>query len=267
MGDPAANLRLARRWVRRATARGAHLVVFPECFVQGYSLRADVLGLAERADGPSVEALRALARALGIAIVAGFVERPPGGRGDPFNSAAIVDRDGRLAGVYRKSHLFERENGTFARGDAFPTFDLLLRPRAEPLRVGVCICADIEYPEVVRLLALGGARLVCVPSADMEPYRAQQAANLASRAIENNIYVALANTVDRRPTVDFFGGSGIAGPDGSLVSAGYGRQRMAVATMSEAAVERSGGDGAYLRARRLETYGGLLDEVGSTEVS
>ena len=259
MGDPGANLRLARRWVRRAASRGAHLIVFPECFVQGYSLRADVLASAEADDGPSVRALAGLARESGVAIVAGFIERDPGEARRPFNSAAVIDGDGRPAGVYRKSHLFEREHDVFGRGDAYPTFDLRLGPSGRPVRVGVAICADIEYPEVIRLLTIGGARLVCVPSADMEPYRAQQAANLASRAIENNIYVALANTVDRRPTVDFFGGSGIAGPDGLLVSAGYGRQRLVVATLSEAAVAASGGAGGYLRGRRPETYGRILE--------
>jgi predicted amidohydrolase len=93
----------------------------------------------------------------------------------------------------------------------------------------------------------------------MEPYRGQQAANLASRAVENNAYVALANTVDRRTAVTFFGGSGIAGPDGSLVSAGYLRPRLAIATLSAMAIQASGGPGAYLRTRRTGTYRGLLD--------
>jgi predicted amidohydrolase len=127
-----------------------------------------------------------------------------------------------------------------------------------PIPVGVCICADIEYPEVVRALALAGTRLVAVPSADMEPFRAQQAANLASRAIENNLYVALANTVDRRRTVEFFGGSGIAGPDGSLVSAGYRRARLAMAELRDAAVDASGGADHYLRTRRPKLYTALV---------
>lgn len=260
VGDKAANLRLAARWVGRAAARGVHVVVFPECFVQGYTIRREVLATAEDPDGPSILALSALARSAGTAIVAGFIERDPE-HPRPFNSAAVIDRDGRLAGVYRKAHLFRREQDVFARGDAYPTFDLHLTDDGGPTRVGVCICADIEYPEVARILALGGAQLVCVPSADMDPYRAQQAANLASRAIENNVYVAIANTVDRRPSANFFGGSGIAGPDGSLVSAGYGRPRLAVARLSDAAVTAWGGRGAYLRERRPETYRGLLDPV------
>lgn len=260
VGDVPANLRLARRYVRLAAARGCDLIVFPECFVQGYSIRPEILALAETASGAAASALRALAAGSGVAIVCGFLERNPADPAHPFNAALVIGADGELAGVYRKTHLFEREHGAFGRGDDYPLFDLRLGADAArpPVRVGVSICADIEYPEVGRMLALGGAQLLAVPSADMEPYRAQQAANLASRAIENNVYVALANTVDRRRGVTFFGGSGIAGPDGSLVSAGYLRPRLTIARLSDAAVVASGGQGAYLRTRRPDTYRGLL---------
>lgn len=260
VGDVAANVRLAGRYVRLAAARGCDLVVLPECFTQGYSIRPEILALAEDADGPAAGQLRALAAASRVAIVCGFLERNPDDPAHPFNAALVIRADGALAGVYRKTHLFEREHEAFSRGDDYRVFDLSLgadgsRP---PVRIGVSICADIEYPEVARVLALRGAQVLAVPSADMEPYRVQQAANLASRAIENNVYVALANTVDRRRGVTFFGGSGIAGPDGSLVSAGYLRPRLAVATLSDAAVEASGGRRAYLRSRRPGTYRGLL---------
>ncbi len=194
VGESVANLALADRWAARAAARGAHLVVFPECFVQGYSLRPDVLALAEPADGAAVQTLATTAARHGIALVAGFIER---GVERPFNSAVVVDRDGRVAGVYRKTHLFRDERAAFSAGDTLTVFELSLAGgKRRPVPVGVYICADIEYPEVVRALAISGARLVAVPSADMEPFRAQQAANLASRAIENNLYVALANTLD-----------------------------------------------------------------------
>ena len=266
VGDVAANLRLARRHVRLAASRGCDLVVFPECFVQGYSIRPEILELAETVEGAAARELCVLAATNHVAIVCGFLERNPGDADHPFNAGLVIAADGKLAGVYRKTHLFEREHEAFVRGDDYPVFDLTLGKASAPrrVRVGVCICADIEYPEVARVLALAGAQLLAVPSADMEPYRAQQAANLASRAIENNLYVALANTVDRRRGVTFFGGSGIAGPDGSLVSAGYLRPRLAVATLSDAAVEASGGQGAYLRARRPETYRGLLQAASES---
>lgn len=258
VGDVTANLALVGRYLRRAAVHGVDLVIFPECFVQGYSVRPDVLAAAEAADDPSASALRALAARHRIAVIAGFIESNPANPSRPYNTALVVERDGRLVGVYRKTHLYGAERNAFTAGDTYPVFALRLRADRPPLPVGVAICADIEYPEAVRLLALGGARLIAVPSADMEPFRAQQAANLASRAIENNIYLALANTVDRRQAMTFFGGSGIAGPAGSLVSAGYGRPRLAVAELSDAEVEASGGAESYLRGRRPETYARLV---------
>jgi predicted amidohydrolase len=216
------------------------------------------LRLAEPVDGPAVTALAAVAAARRIAIVAGFVETNPAAPDRPFNTAGVIGSDGRVVGAYRKTHLFEREAGAFSAGDGYPVFDVHVGAGERRLRVGTCICYDVEFPEVPRLLALGGAELIAVPSADMEPYRAQQAANLMSRAIENNLHVALANTVDVRSNVTFFGGSGIAAPDGRLVSAGYGRPRLVVASLTAAAVEASGGAGSSLRSRRVETFGGLL---------
>ena len=257
MGDAAHNLGVARRILARAAARGAALVVFPECYLHGYDLGPHPASCAEPADGPGPRALAALARRHGVAVVAGFIETNEVRGARPWNSALVVDRDGRVAGVYRKTHLFGEESTVFARGDAYPVFDLNLHRFGPPVRVGVCICVDIEYPEVPRLLALGGAQLLAIPSADMEPFRAQQASQLMARAIENNVYVALANTADRRPGVTFFGESGVAGPDGSLARAGYLRPRLVIAGLRDEAVEASGGFGSYLRGRRPETYGAL----------
>ena len=258
VGDVAANLGLAARYLRRAADRGASLVVFPECFLQGYSLGRSVLDLAEPVDGPAVNALAEVAGEHRVAIVAGFIEANPAQPHRPYNAAVVIDRQGELVGAYRKTHLFEREAGAFTAGDDYPVFDVPLGADRPPVRVGVCICYDVEFPEVPRLLAIGGAQLIAVPSADMEPYRAQQAANLMSRAIENNVHVALANTVDRRSAATFFGGSGIAAPDGRLASAGYLRPRLVTAELRDTAVEASGGAGSSLRERRVETYERLI---------
>lgn len=258
VGDVAANLRTAGRVLRQASEAGAELVVLPECFVQGYETGAHPARCAEPADGEAGRALRALAADRGVAVIAGFIEANPDDPGRPFNSALVIGRDGTLAGVYRKVHLFGDEAEVFATGERFPVFGVPVRSRPDPLRVGVCICMDVEFPEVPRLLALAGAELIAIPSANMEPFRAQQASELAARAIENNLHVALANTVDRRARVTFFGGSGIARPDGTVVSAGYGRRRLVVAELSDAAVEASGGRGSYLRQRRVDTYRELL---------
>ncbi len=260
VGRTQANLALANRYLRRAADKRADLIVFPECFLQGYSLDPDDLASAEATDGATLSALRSLATRHGVAVVVGFIEINPADPSRPFNSAAVIQDDGQLIGVYRKTHLFGAERQVFAAGDSYPVFHIRMGSNRRVIAVGVAICADIEYPEVTRLLALRGAELIAVPSADMEPYRAQQKANMMSRAIENNLYVALANTIDRREDLDLFGGSGIAGPAGSLAWAGYGRPRLVVAQLSDVEIHRSGGFGSYLRTRRPDTYSALLDK-------
>jgi predicted amidohydrolase len=114
----AANLALAHRYVRRAAARGAHLVIFPECFVQSYALRRAVLDLAEPIDGPAMTALAVTAAAESIAVVAGLIETNGADPRKPFNSAVVIDQTGRIAGAYRKAHLFDREVDAFTPGDS-----------------------------------------------------------------------------------------------------------------------------------------------------
>ena len=160
VGGIAANLALAARYVRRAAARGADLVVFPECFLQGYSLTRSTLDLSEPVSGPAVTALAAIAARSDVAIVAGMIETNPADPRKPFNTAVVIGRDGRLVGAYRKTHLFDRERDAFAAGDEYPVFDLLPGRGRPSLRLGVCICFDVEFPEVPRLLALGGAQLI-----------------------------------------------------------------------------------------------------------
>ena len=258
LGDVEANLRLAERYLRRAAGRGADLLALPECFLQGYSTDREILDAAVPADDQAIARLAELARRHRVALAAGFLERNLQHPEHPFNAAVVIDGAGRVLGTYRKTHLYAPERGIFAAGDAYPVFEVPLRDDRPPVTVGVAICADVEYPEPIRLLALRGVRLVLVLSANMDPFQAQQAANLPSRAIENNVFVALANTVDRRPDLHLFGGSGIAGPGGSLVSAGYDRPRLIVGELSDAEVEVYGGFGSYLRGRRPETYGPLV---------
>jgi predicted amidohydrolase len=259
-GDPEKNLAVARRYMGMAASRGASVIVFPECFIHGYSTPPGTDG--EATNGPHVQQLRALARSLGIAVVAGLVERRDESS-RPFDSAVVIDREGKLAGTYRKTHLYGEERKWYSAGSAYPVFPLRARLGSPPVPLGVAICADIEYPEVIRIMTLSGALLVAVLSANMEPFRYQQKANLASRAIENNVYVALANTIGASGDHVFFGGSGIAGPAGSLVSAGYGRPRLAVASISLDEYAESGGVGNYHRGRRPDTYQAIVAPKGA----
>jgi len=198
-----------------ALARGvaADLVVLPELWSSGYvfSSHEEVARLAEDAkSGPTARALSAAARKERRHYIAGFPERS---RGRFYNSALLVGPGGVKA-VYRKLHLFEREQEWFSPGN-LP----LAVHRVGPARLGILICFDWRFPETARALALKGADLIAHPSNLVFP-NAQDA--MRTRAIENRIYVATANRIGLESRdggrLRFTGRSQIVGPGGDVLA-------------------------------------------------
>lgn len=239
-----------------AASVDADLVVLPELWSTGYvfSSHAEVAALAEDArTGATARALAWAARREKRHYVAGFAEAA---RGRFYNSALLAGPGGVKA-VYRKLHLFEREQEWFERGD------LPLEPqRVGPARIGMLICYDWRFPEAARVLALKGADVIAHPSNLVYP-NAQQA--MLTRALENRVYVVTANRTgtEKRPggTVPFTGRSQVAGPDGrALVRATKAAETAAAADVDLALVR----DKHLTRAtamfsnRRPEHYGPLL---------
>jgi predicted amidohydrolase len=190
----------------------AELVILPELWSSGYvfSSHAEVAALAEdAASGPTARALTAAARRERRHYIAGFPERA---RGRIYNSAMLVGPAGVKA-VYRKLHLFEREQEWFSPGD-LP----LEVQRVGPARVGMLICFDWRFPEAARVLALQGADVIAHPSNLVFP-NAQEAMRV--RALENRVYTVTANRTgtETRPggRVPFTGCSQIVDPSGEVV--------------------------------------------------
>ena len=188
----------------------ADLVVLPELPFTGYTFRdRQELSLFAEDPGESavVETLTDLCRRKDLHLVTGFAER----HGSKlFNSSLLLGPEG-IVSLYRKMHLFMRESQYFDAGDAPPdVIDL------GSIRVGMMVCFDWVYPEVARMLAIGGADLICHPSDLVLPY-CQQA--MLVRCMENCVYAITANrfgTEDRGDglRVAFSGGSLIGGPKG-----------------------------------------------------
>jgi predicted amidohydrolase len=210
--DRAVNLQRAIAACREAAAGGADIVVFPEMWLVGYTPHAwdgakdedlwrhPELGLPGEpqtgiwggldcgTDSPELGAMRDLASELDIAILFTFLETWPGG---PRNSAALIDRHGEIVLVFAKVHLcvFGSPEHGLTAGDDFPV--ATLDTAAGPVKIGVMICYDREFPESARMLMLNGAEIILVPNAcDMEPNRLHQ---LRTRATENMTGVAMAN--------------------------------------------------------------------------
>ena len=265
-GDVAANVATATRLVREAAKRGARLILVPELFEDRYfceDQRAEHLSKARPLAGhPTVEHFAALARELKVVLPVSFYERSGN---ELFNSCAIIDADGSILGVYRKSHIPDgpgySEKYYFRPGDTgFRVWDTAVG------RIGVGICWDQWFPEVARAFALAGAELILYPTAigseptepdwDSAPHwqrvmQGHAGANLIPVVAANRVGVEVGS----RFTLEFYGSSFIAGPTGDKITeADRTSETVLTATFDldeVAALRRSWG---VFRDRRVDLY-------------
>jgi predicted amidohydrolase len=200
--DRARNLATADRLVREAAAQGAQLVVLPEKWTVLGSDAAMDAG-AERLDGPSITWARGAARELGLDLVAGSIVERRAGHERHGNTSVHVGPDGELRAVYRKIHLFDVEVGgrVYRESDTDePGEEIVLSDLADGTRLGMTICYDLRFPELCRILAVRGARVLVLPAAFTLPTtRAHWEPLVRARAIENQCFVVAANQVGHHP--------------------------------------------------------------------
>jgi predicted amidohydrolase len=256
-GEVDANLRILDAAAARAARAGAELVAAPEMFLTGYAIGDDVPRLAEPADGPSAQALAAVAARHGIAIAYGYPERD----GEHvYNSVQLISADGaRLAG-YRKTHLY----GDFERAHFTPGDDPVVQARLGSLTVGLLVCYDVEFPENTRAHALAGTDLLLVPTALMHPYRFVADSLVPVRAFENQMYVAYVNRTGPEGEFRFVGLSTVAAPDGVVTARAGEGEELLLADVDPSLPAASRKANPYLDDRRPALYGSLLTEPART---
>ncbi|MDE0703450.1 MAG: carbon-nitrogen hydrolase family protein [Rhodospirillaceae bacterium] len=244
-GDVAANLTRIESAAGQAADGGARILVAPELATTGYGAGPRIADLAEPRDGRQVARLAAISQEHGLAVVAGFAERDGA---DIFNSLAFADGDSEPA-VYRKRQLYGAyEKALFSPG---PPTDALCT--VDGLTFGLLICYDVEFPELVRRLALAGADAVLVPTALPEsPFATFIAtAVVPVRAFENQIFIAYANHAGRDDSFSYAGRSRIVGPDGAaLAAAGSSEDTVIFADIDLDAFVRSREANTYLKDLR-----------------
>jgi N-carbamoylputrescine amidase len=267
---PAENVEKALRRIEEAADRGAQLVVLQELFRSRYFCQAEearLFDLAEPVPGPTTEALASVARARSVAIIGSLFERRAPGLF--HNTAVSIDADGSIRGIYRKMHIPDDplyyEKYYFTPGDlGFRSCPLVGVP------VGTLVCWDQWFPEAARLTALGGAQVLCYPTAigwhpkeKAEYGTAQHEAwelMQRSHAIANGVFVVVANRVGLEGNLEFWGGSFIADPFGRVLArAGHEKEEVLVAKCDLGAVDETRRNWPFLRDRRIDAYQGLLE--------
>lgn len=268
--DTEENLRNAIRGVREAASKGAGIVCLPELFRSQYFCReenAELFDLAEPIPGPSTEALSTVARELKVAIIASIFEKRA--QGLYHNTAAVLDADGSLTGVYRKMHIPDDplyyEKFYFTPGDlGFQNFDTRYS------RIGVLVCWDQWYPEGARITSLQGANVLFYPTAigwhpsekaeygaaQLDAWRTIQRAH----AIANGVFVAAVNRTGFEGPVDkgieFWGNSFVADPFGRVIAeASNDREEVLVVECDPKQMDEVRRNWPFLRDRRIDAYG------------
>jgi len=239
--DKARNLETAERLVRAAAADGVALVALPEKWSilgEPDALRAG----AEPLDGPTLTAAAAWARDLGIHLVAGSVAERLSEGDRLANTSVLLGPDGDRLAVYRKIHLFDVDVGGVAyRESALEDAgeDLVTAPVGD-LELGMEICYDVRFPELSRILALRGARLISLPSAFTRPTgSAHWEVLVRARAIENQVFVLAAGQIGQAPPhYDSWGHSMIVDPWGAVLAEAPDEECFVAADLDLAEQER-----------------------------
>lgn len=274
--DREANHRKTVDQVRLAANRGAKIICTQELYQGHYFCQTEdhkYFQWAEEIPGPTTDEWQSIASELGVVIVASLFEKRA--RGLFHNSAVVIDADGSMCGVYRKSHIPDdpqfMEKFYFAPGDlgykVFPT---------AYGNVGVLICWDQWFPEAARITALMGADIIFYPTAigwlpaEKQQYGKQQVdawmTVQRSHAIANGCYIAAANrigleVIDGTKGIEFWGNSFICDPAGNLTAIGSSdKDEIIIGEVDPEKITESRTHWPYFRDRRIDTYSPILKQ-------
>jgi N-carbamoylputrescine amidase len=269
--DVQANMQKAIVGIREAALKGANIVCLQELFTSLYFCDVEDhenFKLAESIPGPSTETLSGVAKELGVVIIASLFEKRAAGL--YHNTTAVLDSDGTYLGKYRKMHIPDDpgyyEKFYFTPGDASPEESGYRIFETKFAKIGVLICWDQWYPEASRITALMGAEVLFYPTAigwdtnetdpniNREQYSAWQTIQ-RSHAVANGVHVVSVNRVGREADQQFWGGSFVANPFGSLLYLGsHDQEDVHVQEIDLDKTEYYRSTWPYLRDRRVDSY-------------
>jgi deaminated glutathione amidase len=255
--DKQRNLEAAERFVHAAADDGAELVALPEkwnLLGAGEALRAG----AEELDGPTITAARSWARELGVHLIAGSIAERVPGRERLSNTSVLIGPDGEIAATYRKIHMFDVDVGGIAyrESDHEEGGTEIVVAHAGDVPVGLTVCYDLRFPELYRILAVRGARLIVVPSAfTLHTGKDHWEVLLRARAIENTAFLVAPNQVGEAPPhYHSYGRSMILDPWGVVLATAQDEECFIAADLDFALQDRIRESLPALANRRPESY-------------
>ena len=255
--DKQRNLEAAERLVHDAAADGAELIALPEkwnLLGGGEALRAG----AEQLEGPTITAARSWAHELGVNLVAGSIAEHRPGHERLFNTSVLIGPDGEIESVYRKIHMFDVDVGGVAYRESEheqPGGEIVLA-HAGDVPVGMTVCYDLRFPELYRILAVRGARVLVVPSAfTLDTGKDHWEVLLRARAIENSAFVLAPNQIGEAPPhYRSYGRSMILDPWGVVLATAPDEECFVAAELDFALQDRIRESLPSLANRRPESY-------------
>lgn len=269
------NMRRLAEKIKVLAAEGAELVVLQELHNSLYFCQTenvDNFDMAEPIPGPSTDFFGNLAKELGVVIVTSLFERRAAGL--YHNTAVVIERDGTIAGKYRKMHI--PDDPAYYEKFYFTPGDIGFQPIDTSVgRLGVLVCWDQWYPEAARLMALQGADMLIYPTAigyessdtESEQQRQREAWTTVQRghAVANGLPVVAVNRVGHEPDpsnqtggIEFWGSSFVAGPQGEILfRASDNEEECAVVDIDLKHSEQVRRWWPFLRDRRIDRYGGI----------
>lgn len=260
--DPRKNLKSSEFKVREAAVNGARIICLPELFHTRYfpqRIRSDPRGLAVTVPGKITGVFSRIARECGVVIIVPLFEKAADCRF--YNTAVVIDADGRLHTPYHKVHIPQDpgfyEKGYFYPGDGYTVYNTRFG------RIGVLICYDQWFPEAARSMSLQGADIIFYPTAIGQPKRElpvegtwHEAWELIQRshAIANSVHVAAVNRTGTEGEIEFFGGSFICDAFGNVLARAGSSEEIVISPVDFTMNERVRESWGFFRNRRPDTY-------------
>ena len=277
--DAAANLKKTLAAAERAAKQGAKIICTQELFRSQYFCQSEdheVFKLAETIPGPSTDAFQKFAKKHQVVVIASLFEKRAAGV--YHNTAAIIDADGALLGIYRKMHI--PDDPLFYEKFYFTPGDLGFRAwQTKYAKIGVLICWDQWYPEGARLTAMQGAEILFYPTAiGWHPSEKSKYGHLQhsawetiqrGHAIANGCYVCVPNRIGHEKIagvagdgIEFWGQSFVAGTSGEILAkASADREETLIVPLDLKKVDTTRTHWPFLRDRRIDAYGGLTKRL------